>query len=115
MLHQNHYEAFSKPLRYIGKTIMKPFFHAQGTSTDINRQQGTTRDNKGQTAFGRLYICTVKRLVTFKTASMALKFKKVARKVLSGNEKGTTRYYAVAKSVGLSEVEEKECNRSHIN
>ena len=46
---------------------------------------------------------------------MALKFKKVARKVLSGNEKGTTRYYAVAKSAGLSEVEEKECNRSHID
>jgi predicted histone-like DNA-binding protein len=87
MLHQNHYEAFFS------------------CSRDIKGHQPTTRDNKGQTAFGRLYICTVKRLVTFKTASMALKFKKVARKVLSGNEKGTIRYYAVAKSAGLSGVD----------
>jgi predicted histone-like DNA-binding protein len=33
---------------------------------------------------------------------MALKFKKVARKVLNGDEKGTIRYYAMAKSVGVS-------------
>lgn len=36
---------------------------------------------------------------------MALKFKKVARKVLAGDEKGSTKYYAVAKSSGLSGVE----------
>jgi hypothetical protein len=30
---------------------------------------------------------------------MALKFKKVARKALGGDEKGTTRYYAAVKSV----------------
>jgi predicted histone-like DNA-binding protein len=33
---------------------------------------------------------------------MALKFRKVARKVIGGDEKGTTKYYAVAKSAGLS-------------
>lgn len=36
---------------------------------------------------------------------MALKFKKVARKVLSGDEKGSTKYYAVAKSSGLSKLD----------
>ncbi|MDR1200342.1 MAG: hypothetical protein LBL58_01765 [Tannerellaceae bacterium] len=36
---------------------------------------------------------------------MSLKFKKVARKVLSGKEKGEIKYYAVAKSSGLSGVD----------
>jgi predicted histone-like DNA-binding protein len=36
---------------------------------------------------------------------MALKFRKVARKVLNGDEKGAIRYYAVAKSAGLSGVD----------
>ncbi|MDR3143001.1 MAG: hypothetical protein LBU37_14925 [Tannerellaceae bacterium] len=33
---------------------------------------------------------------------MALKFKKVARKVIGGGAKGTAKYYAVAKSAGVS-------------
>jgi predicted histone-like DNA-binding protein len=36
---------------------------------------------------------------------MALKFKKVARKVLNGDEKGLIKYYAVAKSSGVSGVD----------
>jgi predicted histone-like DNA-binding protein len=36
---------------------------------------------------------------------MALKFKKVARKVLNGDEKGAIKYYAVAKSTGVSGVD----------
>jgi predicted histone-like DNA-binding protein len=36
---------------------------------------------------------------------MALKFKKVARKVLNGDEKGAIKYYAMAKCTGLSGVD----------
>jgi predicted histone-like DNA-binding protein len=36
---------------------------------------------------------------------MALKFKKVARKVLNGDEKGAVKYYAVAKCTGVSGVD----------
>jgi predicted histone-like DNA-binding protein len=36
---------------------------------------------------------------------MALKFKKVARKVLNGDEKGVIKYYAAAKTSGVSGVD----------
>jgi predicted histone-like DNA-binding protein len=36
---------------------------------------------------------------------MSVKFRKVGRKALNGDEKGVIRYYAVAKSVGLSGID----------
>ncbi|MDR0748129.1 MAG: hypothetical protein LBF62_00985 [Tannerellaceae bacterium] len=40
---------------------------------------------------------------------MALKFRKVARKALNGDEKGTTKYYAAAKRAGVSGVDKIRC------